>query len=272
MSPHISSTLLRGFVFGLGASAVTALMPLVARDLIGGDAVTYGFLLGAFGFGAVLGALSLHRLRRGLTNEGIVRGALVGFGTAAVAAAWSPWLVLTLPAMMLAGAAWLTALATFNATVQTSAPRWVVGRALSQYQVVTFGGIALGAWLWGVATGRLGLSTALTLSALVMLAGVALGRRFAVRQTEALNLDPLRRWREPEVALEIEPQSGPLVVTVEYRIRAADVLEFLAAMAECRRVRRRDGARRAAARPRRPRGLDRALSVPDLARLPRTGA
>src|SRR5690554_5107568 len=32
MSPNISSTLLRGFVFGLGASAVTALMPLIARD------------------------------------------------------------------------------------------------------------------------------------------------------------------------------------------------------------------------------------------------
>ncbi len=244
MSPHISSTLLRGFVFGLGASAVTALMPLVARDLIGGGPVTYGVLLGAFGFGAVLGALSSHRLRRSQTNETIVRGALVAFGAAAVVAGWSGALVFTMPAMMVSGAAWLLALATFNATVQTSAPRWVVGRALSQYQVVTFGGIALGSWLWGVATARFGLSVALTLSALVMLAGVLLGRRFAVRQTEALNLDPLKRWTEPDVALDIQPQSGPIVVTVEYRIREHDVLEFLGAMAERRRIRRRDGARR----------------------------
>ena len=38
-------------------------MPLIARDLIGGDAVTYGVLLGSFGFGAVLGALTSTVLR-----------------------------------------------------------------------------------------------------------------------------------------------------------------------------------------------------------------
>jgi MFS family permease len=244
MSPNISSTLLRGFVFGLGASAVTALMPLVARDLVGGGPVTYGLLLGAFGVGAVGSAFSSPRLRASLTNESIVRLALVVFGLAALLAAVSRWLFLTMPALLLCGAAWVLALSTFNATVQTSAPRWVVGRALSQYQVVTFGGIAIGSWLWGLTTARFGVSTALSLSALVMIGGVVLGRRFAVRQTDALNLDPLARWREPAVALEIQPRSGPIVVTVEYRIRQHDVLEFLAAMAERRRIRRRDGAQR----------------------------
>jgi MFS family permease len=244
MSPNISATLLRGFVFGIGASAVTALMPLVARDLIGGGPVTYGLLLGAFGVGAVGGALFSHRLRQSSTNETIVRLSLVAFGAAAIVAGFSTWLLVTMAAMLLCGAAWVLALSTFNVTVQTSAPRWVVGRALSQYQVVTFGGIALGSWMWGVTTGRFGIAAALTASALVMLVGVALGRRFAVRQTDELNLDPLSRWTEPEVALEIQPRSGPVVVSIEYRIRDSDVLEFLAAMAERRRVRRRDGAQR----------------------------
>jgi len=244
MSPNISSTLLRGFVFGIGASAVTALMPLIARDLIGGGPVIYGLLLGAFGVGAVGGALSSHRLRQSMTNERIVRVALVAFGMASVVAGVSTWLLLTMAAMMVCGASWLLALATFNVTVQTSAPRWVVGRALSQYQVVTFGGIAIGSWLWGITTERFTLTTALSLAALVMLAGVVLGRRFVVSQTEELNLDPLARWTEPEVAFDIQPRSGPIVVTIEYRIREKDVLEFLAVMAERRRVRRRDGAQR----------------------------
>jgi MFS family permease len=244
MSPNISATLLRGFVFGIGASAVTALMPLVARDLIGGGPVVYGLLLGAFGVGAVGGALLSHRLRQSLTNESIVRLSLVVFGAAAVVAGFSAWLLVTMAAMLLCGAAWVLALSTFNVTVQTSAPRWVVGRALSQYQVVTFGGIALGSWMWGVTTGRFGIAAALSASALVMLVGVALGRRFAVRQTDELNLDPLARWTEPEIALEIQPRSGPIVVSIEYRIRESDVLEFLAAMAERRRIRRRDGAQR----------------------------
>jgi len=244
MSPNISSTLLRGFVFGFGASAVTALLPLVARDLVGGGPVTYGLLLGAFGIGAVGGAFSTHRLRASLRNESIVRLALVVFGAAAALTAVSRWLLLTIPGMLLCGAAWVLALSTFNATVQTSAPRWVVGRALSQYQVVTFGGIALGSWIWGLATERYGLSAALAASTLVMLVGIAMGRRFALRQTETLNLDPLARWQEPAVKLEIQPRSGPIVVSVEYRIRESDVLQFLSLMAERRRIRRRDGAQR----------------------------
>ena len=244
MSPIISSTLMRGFVFGFGASAITALMPLVARDLVGGGPVTYGLLLGAFGVGAVGGAFASPGLRRLLRNEWIVRVAQLVFGAAAVLTAVSTWLVGTMIAMLLCGASWVLALATFNATVQTSAPRWVVGRALSQYQVVTFGGIALGSWIWGIATERYGLPVALAMSAVVMLAGVVLGRRFAVQQTERLNLDPLALWKEPAVALEIQPRSGPIVVTVEYRIRESDVLEFLALIAERRRIRRRDGARR----------------------------
>ncbi|MGB7215868.1 MAG: MFS transporter [Gammaproteobacteria bacterium] len=244
MSPIISATLLRGFVFGFGASSIAALMPLVARDLVAGGPITYGLLLGAFGVGAVGGAFASPWLRRSLRNEWIVRAALIVFGGATVLTAVSTWLIVTLIAMMLCGASWVLALATFNSTVQTSAPRWVVGRALSQYQVVTFGGIALGSWIWGIATERYGLSAALAMSAVITLANVVLGRRFAVQQTETLNLDPLARWKEPEVALEIQPRSGPIVVNVEYRIRESDILKFLTLMAERRRIRLRDGARR----------------------------
>jgi len=169
---------------------------------------------------------------------------LVVFGAAAVLAALSRWLLLTIPAMLLCGAAWVLALATFNATVQTSAPRWVVGRALSQYQVVTFGGIALGSWLWGLTTERYGVPVALASCALVMLVGIAIGKRFALKQTDTLNLDPLARWQEPAVKLEIQPRSGPIVVSVEYRIREENVIEFLRLMNERRRIRRRDGAQR----------------------------
>jgi hypothetical protein len=77
----------------------------------------------------------------------------------------------------------------------------------------------------------------------VLLACLVMGWRYAQPDTAALRLDLLGRWKEPEVALEIERRSGPVVVTVEYRIREQDVLEFLAAMGERRRIRRRDGAR-----------------------------
>jgi hypothetical protein len=168
---------------------------------------------------------------------------MFSFALATVATAFSPWLALTMLVQLLSGAGWVLALATFNVTVQTSAPRWVVGRALSLYQMTAFAGMAGGSWLWGVLAGRFGISTALLVAAFVLLAGIALGARFAQPQTEDLKLDLLKRWKEPEVALAIEERSGPVVITIEYRIREQDTVEFLAAMGERRRIRRRDGAR-----------------------------
>ncbi|HET6630323.1 MAG TPA: MFS transporter, partial [Woeseiaceae bacterium] len=239
----IKSTLLRGLVFGIGASALMALMPLIARDLVGGGSVTYGLLLGAFGAGAVGGALLAHRMRRTMSNEAIVRIAVLAFAAAAAATAYSPWLPLTMAVQLLSGAGWVLALSTFNVTVQTSAPRWVVGRALSLYQMLTFAGIASGSWVAGIVTAELGIAQTLLLSSAVLLFCAAMGLRFAQPDTLALNLDLLRRWREPEIALEIEQRSGPVVITVEYRIAEENVLEFLTAMGERRRIRRRDGAR-----------------------------
>ena len=243
MSPNIKFTLLRSFAFGAGASALVALMPLVAKDLVGGGSVTYGLLLGGFGAGAVGGALIAHRLRMSFSNEAIVRLAMLAFAAAIAVTAVSSWLALTLAAQLLSGAGWVLALATFNVTVQTSAPRWVVGRALSLYQMATFAGMAGGSWLWGVVTGEIGLSETLLISVLVLLGCMALGLGFALPQTEDLKLNLLKRWKEPETALPIEQRSGPVVVTIEYRIDESDVLEFLTAMSDRKRIRRRDGAR-----------------------------
>ena len=44
LSPNIVKVLLRGFLFGLTAIVVLALLPLVARHLIGGDALVYSVL------------------------------------------------------------------------------------------------------------------------------------------------------------------------------------------------------------------------------------
>jgi MFS family permease len=134
------------------------------------------------------------------------------------------------------------ALATFNVAVQLSAPRWVVARALALYQMAAFGGIAGGSWLWGVLAHHEGLRFALLVSAAVLLACAVLGAWQPLAQSEDLDLDPLRPWPEPQTAVPVVPRSGPVVITIEYRIREEDQLRFLAAMSERRRIRRRDGA------------------------------
>ena len=243
MSPAIRTVLLRSAVFGLSASSVMALMPVVAKELLGGGPLTYGLLLGAFGVGAVTGALGNAPLRRRFSTEVIVRWASLGFALAAALIGVSGSLALTLLGLLFSGAGWLLALATFNVTVQLSAPRWVVARALSLYQMAAFSGLAAGSWLWGEVATAWSVSHALLGAGAVMLASILIGRWLPLAATDQLNLDLLRRWTEPTTVVPVEPRTGPVVITIEYHIREVDLEEFLATMVERRRIRRRDGAR-----------------------------
>ncbi|MGX7874781.1 MFS transporter [Mesorhizobium sp. ORM6] len=243
MSPNIGKVLVRGAAFGFSAGAVLALLPLVARDVVKGDALTYGIMLGAFGIGAVGGALISVRLRQLLSSETMVRCAFAGFAVCAFNAAVSHHAWQTSLGLLVGGACWVIALSHFNVTVQMATPRWVVGRVLSVYQTATFGGIALGSWIWGVVADAHGAETALIAAAFAMLAGGAIGLVLPLPQQQVLNLDPLNRFKEPHLALDLKPRSGPIAIMIEYIIRHEDEAEFLATMAERGRIRRRDGAR-----------------------------
>lgn len=243
MSPNIGKVLFRGFVFGLTATAVLALLPVVARDLIGGGPLTFGVLLGAFGAGAIGGALMSARLRERLSSEDIVRCAFAGFAVGSAVTGVSSSALLTSAALFVAGACWVLALSLFNTVVQLSTPRWVLGRALSLYQTATFGGMATGSWLWGLFAENYGVGNALLASSVLMIFGVAIGFWLAMPAFATLDLDPLNRFNEPELGLDIRPRSGPIVIQIDYEIADEDLAEFLAVMVERRRIRIRDGAR-----------------------------
>jgi hypothetical protein len=243
MSPAIRTVMFRAFVFGLAGGSAQALMPLVARDLVGGGPLTFGLLLGGFGAGAISGGLLGGAVRRALGTEGLVRLASAGFAVSALATAYSANAVLTTLAMALGGACWVLALSSFNVAVQLSSPRWVVWRTLALYQTSAFGGMAVGSWIWGAVADWSSIGEALAISAAVHVLAVLIGLAWRLPNDVEANLEPLDRWREPSLNLPIQHRSGPIVISVEYRIREEDEGEFLTLMAERRRIRRRDGAR-----------------------------
>lgn len=243
MSPNMRIVLLRAGLFGGMSSIMLALMPLIARDLAGGGPTTFGLLLGAFGVGAVAGALSAGRLRARLSTEAMVRtgAALMTIGCIGVAPGGS--MLLCVVAVAAAGAGWVMSLSTFNVTVQLSTPRWVAARALALYQMSAFGGMAVGSWLFGLLAEHEGIATALLLAATGQIAVLLLGLFLPIVDVSDDNLDPEGAWREPEVAVPIEPRSGPIVISIEYRVDPHDAAAFVEAMGERRRIRLRDGAR-----------------------------
>jgi predicted MFS family arabinose efflux permease len=158
-TPPIRAIMLRAAVFGVLASATMALLPLVARDRLGGDATLYGLLLGAFGLGALIGAFIIHPLRQARGAEFVVTVLTGVFGGAMLVMGLFPRLLPVTLALPLAGAAWLGSFSTFNISVQMSTAPWVQARVLAIYQTVVFGGMAFGSWGWGhVADGSASIS------------------------------------------------------------------------------------------------------------------
>jgi MFS family permease len=240
-APEVQAILLRGGLFLSCASALWALLPLVARQRGAGPA-GYGLLLGCLGTGAVLGALLLPRLRHRAPPQGIVAAATLAFAAMLFAAAFERWLPLLAAALVIGGAAWLSLLSSLNVALQTVIPEWVRGRALAVYMVVFFGAMSAGSLLWGAVAERVGLAGSLAAAGVGLLAGLAVTARLPLASGEGLDLAPSRQWPAPVVAYEFDREVGPVLVTVEYLVPAEKAERFAAAMAEMRRIRLRDGA------------------------------
>ncbi|HWJ87490.1 MAG TPA: MFS transporter [Pelagibacterium sp.] len=244
MSPQLLTVLFRGFVFGLAAISILALLPSVAREYVSGGAFTYGTMLGCFGAGAIGGAILNARVREKFPNEIIVRLACIGFAISCAGLGLSRDALFSHLALVPAGACWVLALSLFNVTIQLSTPRWVVGRALSLYQTATFGGMAAGSWVWGSFADSFGPDIALLGAGAVLLGCAAIGLKFALPEFSDVNFDPSDSFHEPTLRVDIRLRSGPIVVKIDYSIAEEDIPAFLAVMAKRRRIRIRDGARR----------------------------
>jgi MFS family permease len=153
--------LIRGFALGFSIAAYQALLPVVIRDQIKGDELDYGMMLGMFGIGSITIAPFIRMIRRRIGLEGIILAGSAGFVFALSVVAEAHQVYYALPAAFIAGMAWVLVLTTINTAVQMRSPDEILGRCLSIYQAVTFGGMAIGSWVWGAVADWQGLSVAL---------------------------------------------------------------------------------------------------------------
>jgi MFS family permease len=240
-SPPMAVVLGRVASFVVPASAVWALLPLYARDDLALGPAGYGLLLGFFGAGAVAAALILPGLRARLGAQRLTTAAALGFAAAQVLLGAVPALAAAALALAVSGAGWLALLTTLSAAAQMVLPAWVRARGLAAYLLVLFGGLALGSGAWGALAEWIGLRRAFELAG----AAVAVVLLFwRVRLPESADLSPAPRWPDPQLAASLEPERGPVLVTVEYAIDPVEAEPFARAMRALGRIRLRDGALR----------------------------
>ena len=240
-SPPIRIILVRTFVSGVAGSSIAALTPLVAKTLLSGNAETYGVLLGAYGIGAVIGALFTAKLRGRMETEHAVWMCALITGSMIVVIGLSRNLYLTCAAMFLAGALWMLIVALFNISVQLSAPRWVTARVVSSYQGAMTGGVAIGAWVWGHLATADGVDAALIASGIAVALTPMIGFWLRIPNITASDANMADLIDLPEIQLRLTPRSGPIVIELDYRVDVAQARAFYGVMQKIRSIRLRTG-------------------------------
>lgn len=239
----LQSVLVKAASFFAFASALTALLPIVVKQDLHASAGTYGLLLGCIGIGAISGALALPKLRTRSDPDRLVLVATLVYAGCMLALAWLRWIPVLYLVALGAGFAWITVLSSLQVAAQISVPAWVRARALSLYIVVFSAGMAIGSLGWGAVAQQWGSAVALTVSALVTVVAALFAFRFKLGEAGHVDVMPSGHWPQPVVAMEKQQgDCGPVLVTVEYRVRLDRREQFLQLMHALGRTRRRDGA------------------------------
>lgn len=242
-SSVLTGALKQVFVFTLSASALWALMPLVAKHELGLDAGGYGMLMGFLGAGAVIGAFNLTGLYRRFPLRVLIVSGALGFALATLVAAVSHSRVAVCGTLMIAGMSWMAVNATISTVVQTCAANWVRARVASVYLLTLMGAMAIGGAIWGALAQYLGLQQSLLLAALTLVLGLLLTRKGKLELGQeadyAMVFQPTDGLLVPE---QLNPGRGPVSIEIAYTVAPGDRPDFLDVAYAVGQARRRNGA------------------------------
>jgi MFS family permease len=242
-SKRMHAILLRIFSFFFQAAALTSLLPLLARQLPGGDAGTFTLLLASLGAGAVTVAVNMARVRQWMSGDQLIRNGALLQAASTAAMAFAPNVWVAVPLMFVGGAATIIVANALSVSAQLALPNWVRARGMSIYQMSLMGGGAIGAGIWGQLASQTSLRTSLLVAAVAGALMMTLIRRaHELDVTMEEDLTPSALLKPPVLPVPIDPKAGPVLTTIEYLIDPARADEFRAVMQQSRRSRLRQGA------------------------------
>jgi MFS family permease len=240
--PVVRLILVRLAIFVAPATAMWALLPLIANRQLGLGADGYGILFGALGVGAITAAFTVGRIGQHISANLLLSLMGLLFGIAFALTMVVPGLLSAIPLLVVLGFGWTATAATLNAELQLFLPGWVRARAVAVYMMTFTGAQAIASPVWGLIAQHVSLAAAVWIaSGLVVLGGIA-GFFWHFPESAHLDRAPLVFWNDAQLLYDPEPDAGPVQVQVEYVVPPENYGEWRSAMDGMRRSRLRSGA------------------------------
>ncbi|MCO6439329.1 MAG: MFS transporter [Phycisphaerae bacterium] len=172
----IRSILLLTALTSLVGMPYAVLMPVFADRILGGGAVTLGFLMAASGVGALLGALALAMRKSVLGLGRIIAACSCLFGVSLILFGLSRVLWLSLALLVLAGFGMMVQTAASNTVVQTIVDDKMRGRVMGFFAMAFMGTMPFGSLIAGTLARHFGAPATVMLGGvLCILAGLRFG-------------------------------------------------------------------------------------------------
>ena len=240
-TPAFRRLLALAAMFALTSAVVQAILPN-RTDELGGDEVAYGLMLGAMGLGALGGGFSRQVVSNRL-GPLTIPVSIVLFSVATIGVGLAGSVAIGIVTMLVAGTAWVWALATMNATAQLMSPEWVRGRAMSLYTLSFVGILPLGSILAGWLADHIGADGAyLWLGIVGAVVGILVAPALHIPTLGDVETPEFEETRnQPDHVITV---GGPVLITTSWDVDHRRLDEFLSVMQQVRLVRLRTGAYR----------------------------
>ena len=200
----IRSILLLIALVSLMGMPYSVLVPVFAKEVLHGDAHTFGFLMTAAGCGALAGTLFLASRKSVLGLGRMIVRATCLFAAGIALFAISRNVLFSLAALAVAGFGGMTLVASSNTILQTILEDDKRGRVMSFFTVAFIGMTPFGSFGAGVMAESIGARQALLVGAASCLAGAALFARYLPAIRETVRPIYVRMGIIPEVAVGME--------------------------------------------------------------------
>jgi len=178
------------------------LMPVFAKQVLGGGPHTLGFLMGAAGLGALCGAMFLASRKRGYAINRLIPAAAVLFGAGLIAFSFSRTLWLSLALLLFAGCGMMVQMASSNTALQVLVDDDKRGRVMALYAMAFMGMAPFGSLLAGGLAGLIGAPHTLLVGGILCIAGAFIFSKNILSVKDIMR--PFEKELSPEIATGIE--------------------------------------------------------------------